>query len=526
MLEKYARHKKKQSETRTVSGIEAISSVTEYIGNMPLLIPIIERLEIRDIVDGVCPKERDSDEHLTHGEVLEMTVYNRLTSPRPLYRVEDWGRQYATETLFGIKPEKLNDDRIARMLETIGVHQEEIQSALSMRMMESFGISAKSIHYDITSLSFEGEYLESDVVRFGYSRDRRPDLKQVNVSLDVTTEGSVPVWSRTLPGNTTDVTTVMENMKSLKKNLQLKDYLVIMDRGMVSGDNLDMLLGQGIGFVAAVPLSENMVDKIRSTPDDAFEPIAYTDRLEKDHLRAARCPLEFHTKEGKPVPAHGWIFASSQKKKRDGRSLEKGIREITEILEDVGKKLNTRKYAKRDYVIAQLQKRIGKKHARGLFWWDLSGDDGELELDYCLEEEACRKAEELEGKYLLATSKPEWTGDEVISAYKSQHVVEWRFRHLKSRLKVSPLFLEKDERIVGLVFMTIVSLMVYSLLEFLCDTARVPLTAFMLMETFGPCGFSRIRFANNECLVLANDLTAFQEWVLGSLGFPHPREYL
>jgi transposase len=526
MLERYAKRKVKRVETRRVAGVDVVSNVFEFIGNMPLLIPIIEKLGLGELVDHFCPMERENADCLTHGEVFEMAVYNRLTSPRPLYRIDAWGCQYALESLFGVKAEKLNDDRIARTLETVWEKIDEIQGALSLKMMRAFGISADTVHYDITSLSFEGQYEESDLVRFGYSRDRRPDLKQVNLGLDVTRDGGIPIWSTTLAGNKTDVTTVIENMNNLKKHVEMKDYLVIMDRGMVSGDNLHYLASRGVGFVASAPLTPRTVDLIISIPPDEFRPVAYTDRNEKDSIKAAGCELEFRTKEGIQVPVRGWLFESSLKIKRDVKSREKGIDSITSIFEEISGKLNTRKYKNRDYVVAQIEKRTGKKHARQLFWWEIFGEDDDLTLDFCLDEEALRKSEALDGKYVLATNRENWTADEVIAAYKCQHTVEWRFRHLKSRLKVSPLFLKKDERIAGLVFVTIVALMVYSLLEYLCKKAQVKFSAFLLLETFGGCCLSRLKFSNGESLNLAGDLTPFQENVLGQLKFPHPREYL
>ena len=533
MLEKYRKRKKNEKEKRTVAGVEVVSNVSEFIGNMPLLIPIMDKLGIKDIVDHFCPMERDNLEGLSHGEVVEMLIYNRLTSPSPLYRVDGWASLYALDTIFGIKPDKLNDDRIARALEAVNDKMEEIQSAISLKMMQTFGISAEIVHYDITSLSFEGAYEESEIVKFGYSRDKRPDLKQINLSLDVTRDGAIPIWSEILAGNTTDVKTVIDNMNNLKKNITMKDYLTIMDRGMVSADNLSSLDKENVGFVAAVPTSKRVLELVVSMPAESCHLVAYTDRNEKDQIKAAKCELEFHTKEDKKngkksetITFNGFIFESSEKKKRDIKTRAKGIAEIADIFEDISKKLNTRKYANRDYVRDQIKKQIGKKKAANLFWWDVCGDDKALSLDYCLDNEVLSQTEAMDGKYVLATNLDRWTADEVISAYKCQHLVEWRFRHMKSHLKVSPIFLQKDERISGLVFVTVAALMVYSLLEYLCKKAKVPYTSFMLMVHFGFCFISRLRFSNDEILVMSNDLTKFQSQVLDSLKFPHPREYL
>jgi len=197
-----------------------------------------------------------------------------------------------------------------------------------------------------------------------------------------------------------------------------------------------------------------------------------------------------------------------------------------EILDDISAKLNTRKYKNRDYVVTQIEKKIGRKKARSLFRWELSGNDGELNFKYRLDEESLKRAEALDGKYILATDDENRSADDVLKSYKSQYSVEWRFRHLKSNLRVSPLFLKKDIRIIALVFVTIIALMVYSLLEYLCQKAKLKQTAFILTRSFGVCIFSRLRFSNGASLYVAADPSPFQKWVLDSLGFPYPREYI
>lgn len=504
-----------------------MGAVQEYVGCLPLLVPILVRLRLREIVDHFCPMERESPDGLTHGEVFEVVTLNRLTSPSALYRISDWASHYALDIMLGLDASKLNDDRIGRMLDAVADKYEEIQGAITLNMMEEFGISANTVHYDITSLSFEGGYDESEMIKFGYSRDKRPDLKQVNLSLDVSSDGAIPLWSRVLDGNTSDVTTVIENMNNLKKYVKTGSRVTIMDRGMVSGDNLYALRKDGVGFISAAPLHSSAVELIKSVPDGDFKPVDYTSSSGKDVIRAAIGSLDLKTKEGEEFSVAAWVFDSSEKKKRDAVSRKKGIKQIASIFEDISGKLNTRKYGRRDYVAAQIEKRLGRKNARKLFWWDISGDDGALSLDYCLDEEAMQKAETLEGKYVLITDDPARSPEEVVSSYKSQSKVERRFSHLKSRLRITPLFLKKDERIRGLVFITVVALMVYSLLECLCRRANVNLTSFMLIERyFGGCGFFRIRFSNGETIHMGGEPTAFQKEVLDALGFPHPGEYL
>jgi len=526
-------HRKvRRKESRTVGDTQVVSSTFAFIGQLPLLIPIVSKLGVKEIVDRFCPVERENPENLTHGEVFEALIYNRLSSPCPLYRVREWALGHSYDALFGIDPMKLNDDRIARALDAVADKINEIQGSLSLKMMKEYDISPDTVHYDITSLSFEGNYDESEIVRFGYSRDKRPDLKQVNLSLDVTRDGAVPVWSSVLEGNKSDVRTVVDNMKNLQKHIRTTDYVTVMDRGMVSGDNLYTLMNKGVGFVAAVPLKGQAAELMLTTPDDIYSEVDYNDMSGQDNIRAARCFLEFRTNKVKkgvnPVYFRlpGYIYDSSRKENRDRLKREKGIKKINESLGDIQGKLNTRKYKARDYVVTQIEKQIGRKKARSLFRWDLSGENGEMELKFGLDDEALKKAQTLGGKYIIATDDESRSAEDVLKSYKSQHLVEWRFRNLKSNLKVAPIFLKKDCRIMGLVFATVASLMVYSLLEHLCRKAELGLTAFMLFQYFGVFVFPRLKLSNGQTLYVACDPNDFQRRILDALGFPYPRDYI
>ena len=91
-------------------------------------------------------------------------------------------------------------------------------------------------------------------------------------------------------------------------------------------------------------------------------------------------------------------------------------------------------------MVTQIEKQTGKKKARSLFRWELSGVDGELKLEYRLDDESVRNEEILDGKYIIGTDDESRSAGEVLKSYKSQYLVEWRFRNLKSNLKVSPIF--------------------------------------------------------------------------------------
>jgi transposase len=158
-----------------------------------------------------------------------------------MYSVSTWAEDLAIEETLGIPPELLNDDRIARTLDALDPHIQGIEAAIAVNAITEFKVGTKLIHWDITTLLFHGEYDESEIVKFGYSRDHRPDKKQVATGLDVTHEG-VPLMHEIYPGNTPDQKTVELNMKALQASLKESTFIVVGDRKMLEGENLKAMV--------------------------------------------------------------------------------------------------------------------------------------------------------------------------------------------------------------------------------------------------------------------------------------------
>lgn len=102
--------------------------VERRLGALPASAEFLRRLDVAGIIDELCPV-RDVA-HLTHGHVIEVLVANRLSSPTSMVRVGNWARTWAVEEVFGVEPELLNDDRLARALDAVAPHLEEITGSI------------------------------------------------------------------------------------------------------------------------------------------------------------------------------------------------------------------------------------------------------------------------------------------------------------------------------------------------------------------------------------------------------------
>lgn len=115
------------------------------------------RLDIAGIVDRACPM-RDLFGSLTHGQIIEALIANRLTSPKPMVAVADWAHDWAVDEVYGIDPDMLNDDRLGRALDALAGQVDQVVGSIGAKAIDTFGIDMTRCHWDMTSISLYGAY--------------------------------------------------------------------------------------------------------------------------------------------------------------------------------------------------------------------------------------------------------------------------------------------------------------------------------------------------------------------------------
>ncbi|MFF4753702.1 IS1634 family transposase [Streptomyces sp. NPDC002514] len=231
--------------------------VEKRLGALPVAAEFLRRLDVAGTVDELCPGGPSA--HLTHGQVVEVLVASRLMSPAPLVRVGDWARTWAVEEVFGIGPDLLNDDRLARALDAIAPELERIAGTVGGRAVAEFGVDVSRLHWDMTSMSVHGAFPDADqdgqypVIGYGHPRDRRVDLKQVRAGLAVSADGGIPVHARVFGGGAAEVSQLVGAMKDLQGMAGEQVFLVVADSRLVSCANVTALLAAGVDFIAPVP---------------------------------------------------------------------------------------------------------------------------------------------------------------------------------------------------------------------------------------------------------------------------------
>lgn len=185
--------------------------------------------------------------------VAAILTIARFCEPSSELHIETtWYRKTALADLLQVPPEKVHTDRLYAGMDQLLAHKETIEKHLKERLGQLFDLDYELLLYDVTSTYFEGQCKRNPQAKRGYSRDKRPDCLQVCIALVVTTDG-IPVGYEVFAGNRHDSTTVEDIVRAIEKKHGKANRIWVMDRGMVSEQNLEFVRGRDGRYIVGTP---------------------------------------------------------------------------------------------------------------------------------------------------------------------------------------------------------------------------------------------------------------------------------
>jgi len=453
--------------------------VEKLLGALPVVASFCRRLDLAGIVDRACPVREVAT--LTHGQVICALVANRLTSPTPLRRVEDWARAWAVEEVFGIAAEALNDDRVGRALDAIAPKLDQLVGSVGAHAIAAFGVEVARLHWDMTSISLYGAYQEPEegfiAPRFGHPKDRRPDLKQVQTGLGVSGDGGVPVFHRAYDGGAGEVAQVAGAMRALRELAGPRRLLLVGDSKLVSYANLGAIMAAEVDFVA--PASKTYVGAavLAGLDVKAAAPVDYLAERDQgkppEQRGSYRVVEDTMTIAGKrtrdPVLKVRRVFVwSSARAGAAATARARKLERATDDLERLARGLGSRHYPTIDKVQARLAAIAKQRRVAALLRAEVGVDQrGIPTLAWWFDQAALEHEQATDGWYALLTNLDPAHVDaaEVLARYKGQEVVERRYGSFKGPLAVAPLFVQSNRRIQALVTVICLALLIFCLVE-------------------------------------------------------------
>ncbi len=221
-------------------------------GDVYLGLALWRRLKLDTFFDEAIEEGR---EEIAWGTMACILVLARFCAPSSELQIADfWYGKTALDDVLGVSPDKVNEDRLYRALDALLPYKDALFGHFQQVYGELFGTTFDILLYDVTSTYFEGQAKGNAQARLGYSRDSRPDCVQVCIALVVTPEG-LPLAYEVFDGNRTDVTTVEEIVEMMRNKYGHERRTWVMDRGMVSEDNLEMLREAEACYLVGTPKS-------------------------------------------------------------------------------------------------------------------------------------------------------------------------------------------------------------------------------------------------------------------------------
>jgi transposase len=455
---------------------------TQIVGALPVITHYLERIDLAATIDHLVPWEGD----VPLGTLVEVLITNRLLQPKALFRVGQWAQAAALTDYYGLTAEQLNDDRLGRALERLAAHAPDIQAALVLKAIEHFELDVTQIHYDLTTVELYGAYeIETaegqppptPLPTYGRTKSGRKHVKQVQLGLDVTGDGGVPVGHLPLNGNAGEVTSHLDNLKLLARTLPRGKLLYISDTKLDAPKNLLAIAARKGQFLCGGALIPQLQERYLGLRDELKPVDYYPDSQakrppqERDQYKAVEVPEHLEGQvDGKAVRLdYRMVFVWSESKARQEASTrERHTAKVVAEFEAVQRNLGRYSLKTTEAIVRRLEAAKGKYAEGALLDYRLVQEsDGGFTLTWQFDAKALQRWQHLEGVYVLKTNLPERTHPlaEVLRTYKGQSQVERRFHHLKGPLAVAPMFLKNPERIAGLLCVLVWALMVLALME-------------------------------------------------------------
>ena len=541
------------------------------VRHLPLVKAYADKIGLVEVINQVVPTEMDVDP----GTIVLGMILDTLSGRSPLYRLEEFFTHQDTALLLGkaVAPEVFNDDTVGRILERLyDVGTMKIFTACAVRADQAYGLDKRYVHFDTTSISVYGEYLPPEgqpdpqeqavpfTITHGYSKDKRPDLKQFVFST-LCVDRAVPLWGKPEDGNASDKTvnnTVLSGIATFlaKHGVAPGAYIYVADAALVTEDNL-AALGDTL-FISRLPATYNECGRLitEAVAHNTWEDVGVLAHTKPTKHRPV---TSYKAYEGEVTlygtPYRAVVVHSSAQDKRRQQRLARDIQTSYSTMQAAARAAEPQEYfcrADADAAAARLRAVSAAYH-----WLEVTVEERlvygpgrpsahkprpitarryRLKTAISPQTERIARMEEEAGCFVLLTNVPT-AGDlahsarDILTVYKEQHGTEQNYGFLKDPVIVNSLFLKKPERIEALGLILLLALLLWRLMErtmrTYVDTTRTPLpgwdkkaterpTAFMMITKFAgvivfKCGHDR---------QLARPLSVVQQQYLTALDVP------
>ena len=384
--------------------------------------------------------------------LTEIMTLNRLVFPVSEHAMPDWVRRTALADLLGENFDTLVDESLYQNLNRLHPQRVAIERALAERERTLFNLEGSLFLYDLTSTYFEGQCLQNPQAKRGYSRDRRPDCKQVVVGLVLDRDG-FPKAHEVFEGNRTDRTTVAEMLDALEQRVgRTQGATVVVDRGMAFDDTLQQIKDRHYHYLVASRQGERNEHLDDFEEEDGWQEIVREPSPTNPGQQKSRVVVK-----RKVVGKEVHILCRSEGREEKDRA----IREQHEqrLLGDL-RKLKHRVATGKLKDAAKVHEAIGRlkeRYPRVTRYYEIGYTAATASVTWAEHAEKKAVATRLDGGYLLKTDRQDLADEEIWRTYILLTRVEAAFRAMKSPLCERPIFHRLEHRVQTHIFLCVLA---------------------------------------------------------------------
>jgi transposase len=425
---------------------------SRQFGDVYLALALWRGTGLAELCERLLPTGK---ERIAWAKMAAVLVAARLCEPSSeLHIAEDWYRRTALADLLQLEDEQVNKDRLYRALDHLLGHKAALEAHLSHRCGELFAVQNEVLLYDITSTYFEGQAEANPLAQRGYSRDHRPDCKQVCIALVVTFDG-FPLGYEVFAGNTHDSRTLQTIVATMEARHGMLGRVWITDRGMASAGNLAWLRQTGRRYIIGAPKSE--LKKFGSALAAA------------DGWRVVHEGVEVKLTRHPETEETAILCRSADRRSKERAMHDKFSRRIETALERLAARVAR---SKRRLDPTPVNRQIGRilqqnQRAAARFAVELAPDSCPAGFHLHVAHNAAFDdwAALSEGAYLLRSNITDWSDEQLWKAYIQLTQAEAAFRIQKDQLNVRPIWHQRPERVQAHILVCFLAFVLWKSLE-------------------------------------------------------------
>lgn len=447
------------------------SQIRYKLGALPVLYALLEILEVRKSINRHCQTKADVD----HGTVALVLVLNRLMLPLPLSQISDWVGQTMLVAELGIPASKYNDDRLGRTLDALYEKLGPIWLDIVNVAIRKGNVDLSVIFYDVTAFIAHGRYSESELIDFGFAHNTPSDKRKGKLSLNVSADGNIPCIHQLWSGRTADQSTVESNLENLTQWLYqhgqpLLETLIVGDRAMLNAEIAIAYDEKGLRHLTGLrTTSPEHKELVYRWSDEQFAPFPIVDG-DDPHYWGRGCAVTL-THDDKSVTHRGLVVLAGPIRDSLRRARQTHLDALDAELTLLRDRIGQPRFKSLKAVQRSVNARLKKSKVAHFVIVDVqekpasNEQPSQVTLHWFLNQQALAEAQRKDGRYLLVTNDDSLSHSDMFRLYRQKDGVETCFHICKSDLKISPLFLHKDKRISSMIFINMVALLAYNLLQ-------------------------------------------------------------